>query len=45
MKSRGPETEPIYGKFTCRASSKTGLAIPEDNSVDIYAHDRAYSPS
>jgi len=36
---RNPKPNRSTARFTCRASSKTGLAIPEDNSVDIYAHD------
>ncbi|HMF17071.1 MAG TPA: NADPH-dependent assimilatory sulfite reductase hemoprotein subunit [Gemmataceae bacterium] len=35
----GPETEPIYGKVYLPRKFKTGLAFPEDNSIDIYAQD------
>jgi sulfite reductase (ferredoxin) len=31
--------EPIYGKVYLPRKFKTGLALPEDNSVDIYAQD------
>jgi sulfite reductase (ferredoxin) len=31
--------EPIYGKIYLPRKFKTGLALPEDNSVDIYAQD------
>ena len=34
-----PETEPIYGKVYLPRKFKTGLAFPEDNSIDIYAQD------
>ena len=33
------EDEPIYGKLYLPRKFKTGLALPEDNSVDIYAQD------
>src|SRR5205807_538997 len=33
------EHEPIYGKVYLPRKFKTGLALPEDNSVDIYAQD------
>jgi sulfite reductase (ferredoxin) len=31
--------EPIYGKVYLPRKFKTGLALPEDNSVDVYAQD------
>ena len=34
-----PETEPIYGKVYLPRKFKTGIALPEDNSIDIYAQD------
>jgi sulfite reductase (ferredoxin) len=34
-----PAPEPIYGKVYLPRKFKTGLALPEDNSVDIYAQD------
>jgi sulfite reductase (ferredoxin) len=34
-----PESEPIYGKVYLPRKFKTGLGLPEDNSVDIYAQD------
>jgi sulfite reductase (ferredoxin) len=34
-----PEVEPIYGKVYLPRKFKTGLAFPEDNSIDIYAQD------
>jgi len=34
-----PETEPIYGKVYLPRKFKTGLALPQDNSVDVYAQD------
>ena len=40
-RSRAPnaEVEPIYGKLYLPRKFKTGLAFPEDNSIDIYAQD------
>jgi len=34
-----PETEPLYGDIYLPRKFKTGLALPEDNSIDIYAQD------
>ncbi len=34
-----PEIEPIYGKIYLPRKFKIGLALPEDNSVDVYAQD------
>jgi sulfite reductase (ferredoxin) len=34
-----PEKEPIYGKVYLPRKFKTGLGLPEDNIVDIYAQD------
>jgi sulfite reductase (ferredoxin) len=34
-----PETEPIYGKVYLPRKFKTGIALPEDNTIDIYAQD------
>ena len=36
---RGAETEPLYGKVYLPRKFKTGLALPEDNCIDIYAQD------
>ena len=33
------ETEPIYGKVYLPRKFKIGLALPEDNCVDVYAQD------
>ncbi len=33
------EHEPLYGKVYLPRKFKTGLALPEDNSVDVYAQD------
>jgi sulfite reductase (ferredoxin) len=33
------DVEPIYGKVYLPRKFKTGLAFPEDNSIDIYAQD------
>ncbi|MCI0380027.1 MAG: NADPH-dependent assimilatory sulfite reductase hemoprotein subunit [Gemmataceae bacterium] len=37
-----PEVEPIYGKVYLPRKFKTGFAIPEDNSVDIFAQDLGF---
>lgn len=37
-----PETEPMYGKVYLPRKFKTGLALPHDNSVDIYAQDLGF---
>ncbi len=34
-----PEVEPLYGELYLPRKFKTGLALPEDNSIDIYAQD------
>jgi sulfite reductase (ferredoxin) len=34
-----PEVEPLYGKVYLPRKFKTGLALPEDNCIDIYAQD------
>jgi sulfite reductase (ferredoxin) len=33
------ETEPMYGKVYLPRKFKTGLALPEDNCIDVYAQD------
>lgn len=35
----GPEVEPIYGKVYLPRKFKTGLALPEDNCIDVYSQD------
>src|SRR5262249_50574426 len=37
-----PEPEPLYGKVYLPRKFKTGLGLPEDNSVDIYAQDLGF---
>jgi sulfite reductase (ferredoxin) len=34
-----PDPEPIYGKAYLPRKFKTGLALPEDNCIDVYAQD------
>lgn len=34
-----PEIEPIYGKVYLPRKFKIGLGLPEDNSIDVFAHD------
>jgi sulfite reductase (ferredoxin) len=34
-----PDIEPLYGKVYLPRKFKTGLALPEDNCIDIYAQD------
>jgi sulfite reductase (ferredoxin) len=34
-----PEVEPLYGKVYLPRKFKTGIALPEDNCIDIYAQD------
>jgi sulfite reductase (ferredoxin) len=34
-----PEAEPLYGKVYLPRKFKTGLALPEDNCIDVYAQD------
>ena len=36
------EVEPIYGRPTCRASSRSCIAVPPSNDVDIFAHDLGF---
>jgi len=35
----GTDVEPLYGKVYLPRKFKTGLALPEDNCIDIYAQD------
>jgi sulfite reductase (ferredoxin) len=35
----GPPVEPLYGKVYLPRKFKTGLALPEDNCIDVYAQD------
>src|SRR5438270_9470333 len=35
----GADIEPLYGKVYLPRKFKTGLALPEDNCIDIYAQD------
>ena len=35
----GAEAEPLYGKVYLPRKFKTGLALPEDNCIDVYAQD------
>lgn len=37
-----PEVEPIYGKHYLPRKFKVGFALPEDNSVDIFAQDMGF---
>lgn len=37
--TNGRDSEPIYGKVYLPRKFKTGLALPDDNCVDIYAQD------
>jgi sulfite reductase (ferredoxin) len=34
-----PEHEPLYGQVYLPRKFKTGLALPDDNSIDVYAQD------
>jgi sulfite reductase (ferredoxin) len=34
-----PDHEPLYGKVYLPRKFKTGLALPEDNCIDVYAQD------
>jgi sulfite reductase (ferredoxin) len=34
-----PDVEPLYGKVYLPRKFKTGLALPEDNCIDVYAQD------
>ena len=38
-KSATEEQEPLYGKSYLPRKFKTGLALPEDNCIDVYAQD------
>jgi sulfite reductase (ferredoxin) len=35
----GPEAEPLYGRTYLPRKFKTGLALPDDNCIDIYTQD------
>jgi sulfite reductase (ferredoxin) len=37
--SAEPDPEPLYGKVYLPRKFKTGLALPEDNCIDVYAQD------
>src|SRR5262245_5846162 len=37
-----PEEEPVYGKLYLPRKFKTGLALPEDNCIDVYAQDLGF---
>lgn len=37
----GEEVEPLYGRFYLPRKFKIGLAVPEDNSIDVLTHDLA----
>ena len=37
--AHGAEAEPLYGKVYLPRKFKTGLALPEDNCIDVYAQD------
>lgn len=37
-----PDDEPIYGKVYLPRKFKTGLALPDDNLVDVYAQDLGF---
>src|SRR5947208_772817 len=34
-----PDAEPLYGKTYLPRKFKTGIALPEDNCIDVYAQD------
>lgn len=38
----GEEYEPLYGKFYLPRKFKIGLALPEDNSIDVFTHDLGF---
>ena len=40
--SGAEDTEPLYGKVYLPRKFKTGLALPEDNCIDVYAQDLGY---
>ena len=37
--SAGPDIEPIYGEAYLPRKFKTGIALPEDNCIDVYTQD------
>jgi sulfite reductase (ferredoxin) len=37
--SAGPDIEPIYGNAYLPRKFKTGIALPEDNCIDVYTQD------
>ena len=37
-----PDIEPIYGKLYLPRKFKTGFALPDDNSIDIFAQDMGF---
>ena len=37
--STGPDIEPIYGNAYLPRKFKTGIALPEDNCIDVYTQD------
>jgi len=37
--SAGPDVEPIYGSTYLPRKFKTGIALPEDNCIDVYTQD------
>lgn len=37
--SAGPDLEPIYGNAYLPRKFKTGIALPEDNCIDVYTQD------
>jgi sulfite reductase (ferredoxin) len=39
VKSQEEESEPLYGKVYLPRKFKTGLALPDDNCIDIYGQD------
>ncbi len=38
----GHEIEPIYGKHYLPRKFKIGIALPEDNCIDVYTHDLGF---
>ena len=38
----GADTEPLYGKVYLPRKFKTGLALPEDNCIDVYGQDLGF---
>jgi hypothetical protein len=38
----GEEEEPVYGAPTCRASSRSAVAVPPVNDVDVFANDLGF---